>query len=43
MFDPGPQPAVPAVDEHGEVLGHNSWLGAPLQLKINTSELSAGL
>ncbi len=33
MFDPGPEPAVPAVDEHRQVLRHDGGLGAPLQLQ----------
>ncbi len=33
MFDPGPEPAVPAVDEHCQVLRHDGGLGAALQLQ----------
>ncbi len=33
MFDPGPEPAVPPVDEHCQVLRHNGGLGAPLKLQ----------
>jgi hypothetical protein len=33
MFDPGPEPAVPPVDEHRQVLRHDGGLGAPLQLQ----------
>ncbi len=33
MFDPGPEPAVPPVDEHCQVLRHDGGLGTPLQLQ----------
>jgi hypothetical protein len=33
MFNPGPEPAVPPVDEHCQVLRHDGGLGAPLQLQ----------
>ena len=33
MFQPRPQSTIPAVDDHGEVLGDDGWLGTALQLK----------